>query len=463
VKCLPTLLIAFSLVLSAAAPAAAQDLLRKAPPQDRPILITGADVHPVSGPVIESGAVYFDRGVIRAVMTADEADRWRRSSDRPVNLRVIDASGKRVYPGLIGANTVTGLMEIGAVGVTVDVNEQGSITPEARAISSVNPDSTLIPVTRLAGVLTTGVMPSGGVVPGRAAVIRMDGWTWEDMAVKADAGLIVAWPNLRPISAWWMTKSPEEQRREALESRQSVIDLLDAAEAYLAAREADPDGVPLDMRFEAMRPSMNAETPVFVRAQELEQIQDAVSVLAERGFDVVVVGGRDAPLCADLLKAHDVAVMITGTHTLPARRDAVYDDPFTLPNRLEQAGLRWCLATSGGTFQTPHERNLPHHAATAVAYGLPHDAALRSITLSAAELLGVEDKLGSIEPGKLATIIITDGDPLEITTRVTQAFIDGREIDLRSKQTELYEKYREKYRQLESINDKNAPPGSSRP
>jgi imidazolonepropionase-like amidohydrolase len=370
-----------------------------------------------------------------------------------VNLRVIDASGKHVYPGLIGANTVTGLMEIGAVGVTVDVNEQGSITPEARAIASVNPDSTLIPVTRLAGVLTTGVMPSGGVVPGRAAVIRMDGWTWEDMAVEDDAGLIISWPRLRPIDAWWMDASPEEQQKEAMENRQNIIDLFDAADAYFAAREADPDGVPIDTRFEAMRPSMTGETPVFARAQELEQIQDAVSVLTGRGMNVVIVGGRDAPLCADLLSENGVAVMITGTHNLPDRRDADYDETFTLPKKLEGAGVRWCLATSGGTFQTPHERTLPHHAGTAVAYGLPYDAALRSITLSAAELLGVADKLGSIEPGKLATIIVTDGDPLELTTRVTQAFIDGREIDLRSKQTELYEKYREKYRQMGIIND----------
>ena len=439
-------------MIALSASAMAQDLLHKAPPQERPILITGATVHPISGEPIERGGVYFESGVIRAVMTEDEAQRWRRSSDRPVNLRVIDARGKRVYPGLIGANTVTGLMEIGAVGVTVDVNEQGSITPEARAIASVNPDSTLIPVTRLAGVLTTGVMPSGGVVPGRAAVIRMDGWTWEDMAVEDDAGLIISWPRLRPINAWWMETSPAEQRKEAMKNRQNIIDLFDAAESYFAAREADPT-VPIDTRYEAMRPSMAGETPVFARAQELEQIQDAVSVLTERGMNVVIVGGRDAPLCAGLLKAKDVAVMITGTHNLPDRRDAAYDETFTLPKELEEAGVRWCLATSGGTFQTPHERTLPHHAGTAVAYGLPYDAALRSITLSAAELLGVGDRLGSLEPGKLATIIVTDGDPLELTTRVTQAFIDGREIDLRSKQTELYEKYREKYRQLGIIND----------
>jgi len=438
--------------LAVAATAGAQDLLPKSADQEKPILIIGATVHPIAGEPIPNGAVFFDEGVIRAVFTSDEADRWRRTSNRPVDLRLVDASGMHVYPGLIGANTVTGLMEIGAVDVTIDVNEMGAITPEARAISSVNPDSTLIPVTRAAGVLTVGVMPSGGVVPGRAAVIRLDGWTWEDMAVEADAGLIVSWPNLLPSSAWWVTKSKDEQKKDAMENRQRIIDLFDAADAYVAAREAD-DSVPMDLRYEAMRPALAGESPVYVRAQELEQIMDAVSVCAGRGMDVVIVGGRDADQCADHLVANGASVIVTGTHRQPRRRDSAYDEAFTLPARLEAAGVKWCLATSGGTFQTPHERTLPHHAATAVAYGLDHDAGLRSITLSAAEILGVDDRLGSIEPGKSATLIVTTGDPLEITTEIRGAYIDGREIDLRSKHTELYEKYREKYRQRGIIND----------
>jgi len=443
-----TLLIALLITSNAHA----QDLIPKAAPQDRPVLITGATIHPVSGEPVPEGALFFEDGVIRAVFSRSEAERWRRSGDRPVNLQIIDAAGKHIYPGLIGANTVTGLMEIGAVDVTVDVNEQGAVTPEARAIAAVNPDSTLIPVTRAAGVLTTAVMPAGGTVPGRAAVIRMDGWTWEDMAVEADAGLIVDWPRLRPIDAWWMTRTRAEQIEDAEANRQAVIDLLDRANAYLAAREAD-DSIPEDTRYEAMRPALEGTKPVFMRAQELEQIQDAVSVAADYGLDTVIVGGADAHLAADHLRDHDVAVIITGTHRTPGRRDAHYDDPFTLPAKLDAAGLRWCLATSGGTFRTPHERQLPHHAATAVAYGLDHDAGLRSITLSAAEILGVGDRLGSLEPGKLATFFIATGDPLEITTEIERAFIDGREIDLRSKHTELYEKYREKYRQLGIIND----------
>ena len=428
--------------------AMAQDLVHKPGPQTTPVLLVGATVHPVSSEPIEGGAVYFDDGVIRAVMTADEAERWRRSPSRPDDLEVQDLTGLHVYPGLVSGNTVLGLMEIGDVDVTNDTNEYGQVTPEARAVSSVNPDSTLIPVTRRAGILTAGVLPSGGAVPGRAAVIRLEGWTWEDMAIKPDAGLVVSWPNLRVSTAWWVSRTPEEQREQAQENRRRIIDLFDAAEAYFDARAADPAGTRIDTRYEALRPSLSGAAPVFVRAQELEQIMDAVTVCSSYGMRVVIVGGRDAEQCAEHLKAHDAAVMITGTHRMPRRADSPYDDAFTLPARLEAAGVRWSLATGGGVFQTPHERSLPHHAATAVAYGLDHAAGLRAITLSAAEVLGVGRYVGSIEPGKLASVIVTDGDPLEITTNVLGAYISGRSVDLSSKQTELYEKYRKKYQQL---------------
>ncbi len=454
IRTLTTAIAAFAVASSTFA----QDLLPKAAPQTQPILITGRDGSPTRPPASQSqiGAVLLSSKNIETgyvtFLPTNHPLRPGRTNPRQNNLEVIDAAGLHVYPGLIGANTVTGLVEIASVDVTVDTNEQGTITPEARAIAAVNPDSTLIPVTRAAGILTTGVMPSGGVVPGRAAVISMDGWTWEDMAVSGDAGLIIAWPNLLPRTAWWITKSVDEQKAESKENRQRIIDLFDAATAYHAARAADPT-IPTDLRYEAMRPSLTGEKPVFVQAQELEQIMDAVSVCASRGMNVVIVGGRDSHLCTDHLKAHNATVMITGTHRLPRRSDSYYDEPFTLPAKLEAAGVTWCLATAGGSVQPPHERQLPYHAATAVAYGLDHDAALRSITLSAAEVLGVANQLGSLEPGKRATLIITTGDPLEITTEITAAYIDGKSIDLRSKHTELYKKYREKYKQLGIIND----------
>jgi len=423
--------------------APAQDLLHKAPAQDRPIVIENATVHTVSGPTLRRGGMLITDGVIDRLWRGDTPD----LGPEYVNAQRIDADGLHCYPGLIGAYTMTGLVEVSAVRATRDYNEVGDATPEVRAAVSVNPDSTIIPVTRLNGVLTVGVVPAGGLVPGRASLIRMDGWTWEDMTIEDDMGLVINWPNMRVVSGFWVRTSEKEQRERTREQIGAITELFDTARAYLAAREADPT-IKTDIRLESMRSVLSGETPVLIDASELEQIQAAARFVEEQGLRAVIVGGRDSWLCTELLKRLDIPVVITGTHRTPRRRDSDFDEAFTLPQKLEQAGVRWCMATTGGSFNTPHERNLPYHAATAVAYGLDRDVAIRSITLSPAEILGVGDRLGSLDAGKAATLMLTDGDPLEQTTEIHLALIDGRRIELRSKQTDLNEKYREKYDQL---------------
>ena len=426
------------------APAAvAQDLGVKAPPQNAPVLIHNASIHPMTSATIAEGWVLFDEGVIQRM---GEGKPPRMGDD----VVTVDAEGMHVYPGLIGSNTVMGLVEIGAVRATIDYAEVGAITPEVRAAVSINPDSTIIPVTRSNGVLTVAVLPLGGVLPGRASVVRMDGWTWEDMAIESEAGLLINWPNVRPTRFPGMRRSEAEQRESIREAIAAIDRAFEDAAAYIAAREADPD-IPVDLRWEAMREVVSGSQPVFIRANEYEQMQSAIGWCARRGLSCVIIGGRDAARIVDHLKRYDVGVILTGTHRMPKRRDSSYDEIFRLPQLLEEAGVRWCLATSGGSFQTPHERNLPYHAASAVAYGLDPEVAVQSITIRAAEMLGVGDQLGSIDAGKAATLIVTTGNPLEITTSVELAFIDGRSIDLSNKQTVLYEKYREKYRQLELI------------
>lgn len=429
----------------------AQDLGLKSPPQNEPIVIRNASVFPVSGAPIERGFVLFVDGKIRQVGREGDA---LRLPERVV-AREIDALGKRVYPGLISGVTTLGLSEISSVRATQDATEIGDVTPEVRASVAVNPDSTHHPVTRSNGVLIAGVSPSGGVIPGRASVMQLDGWTWEDMTVLDDAGLVVSWPNVRPIRSRWIERSDEEQQKQIKERLDRIEDAFSGAEAYFAARKADAS-LPRSVRWDAFGPSLRGERPVFIQAQELEQIQSAVTWAAKRSLRVILVGGRDAPLVAELLKKHNVAVMVTGTHRMPRRSDANYDEAYTLPVEMEASGLKWALST-GGLTGFGNDRNLPYHAAMAVAHGLSNEAALRSITLSVAELLGVSDRVGSLEEGKDATLFIADGDPLEVTTKVEAAFIQGRQIDLSNKQTQLADKYREKYRQL-----KEAPsPGSS--
>jgi imidazolonepropionase-like amidohydrolase len=444
-----------SLLLAAAA--SAQDLAPKAPPQAKPILIINATIHPVTSTTLQSGWILFDRGVIQGIGMGPPAMKVSGAE-------TIDAKGKHVYPGLFAANTQLGLAEIGAVRASNDFTETGEVTPEVRAASAINPDSTLIPVTRSNGVLTAAVFPEGGRIPGQVSVIRLDGWTWEDMAVKADAGVAVEWPNMRPVVATWMERSEQEQADDIRKSVAVIDDAFKNAKSYLAARGADPSQ-PIDLRWEALRgvfPAASADSshptsniqhptstqlPVFVLAQDVDQITAAVTWSLQNGLKLVLVGGRDAPMVADLLKRHDIPVIITGTHAFPKRSDSPYDDAYTLPARLNAAGIKFAIASAD---RTAHERNLPYNAAMAVAYGLDRDAALKSVTLWPAEIFGLSRQLGSIETTRSATLIITDGDPLEVTTHIERAFIDGREIDLSNKQTRLAEKYREKYRQKES-------------
>jgi imidazolonepropionase-like amidohydrolase len=427
--------------------AQAQDLGVKAAPQSRPIVIVGATIHPVSSESIENGYIAFERGVITSIGSG--------SPEKTAETRVIEARGLHLYPGLISADTQLGLAEMAAVRATNDHSETGSITPEVRAIVAVNPDSTLLPVTRSNGILTVMVCPQGGRIPGRPGVMRLDGWTWEEMAVEPEVGMCISWPSTRTFSTPWMQQSEDEQREESRRAHEAINQAFDAAEAYIAAKAADP-GLPTDLRWEAMRavlPGGEAQQRVFITAGDVDQITAAVTWAVGRNLRPVIIGGRDAEQCADLLKRHEVPVIISGTHTFPKRADAPYDAPFTLPARLHAAGVKFCIASAD---RTAHERNLPYNAATAVAYGLDPEAALRAITQWPAEILGVGDRLGTLEVGKSATLIVTDGDPLEIVSNTRQAFIDGREIDLSNKQSALAEKYREKYRQREGQSTREA-------
>jgi hypothetical protein len=439
-----------------AGPARGQDLTHKAPPQAGPIAIVGAMIHPVSQPPFE-GAIVFDKGTITLLapgqMPAPSPD-----------VRVIDGKGKHVYPGLISPWTQVGLTEIQSVAATQDLVEVSSISPEARPAIAVNPDSTLIPVTRSNGIMLAGIFPDGQLVSGQVSVIRLDGWTMADMTVRGSSGIVLRWPQMRTISAWWMSESEDEQRKNITRNLERLRTVFDTAQAYANAKDADPTQ-PTDLRWEAMRPLFDAEADkdaaagrdapkdapsspparLFVLANDVDQISAAVAFAKERGVRLVIVGGRDAAMCAPLLKEHNVPVILTGAFVMPRRDDADYDEGYTRGLKLHEAGITFAISTAD---DIAHERNLPYSAAIAAAHGLPKDIALRSITLSAAEILGVADRYGSLESGKSATLIITSGDPLEVTTQIEGAFIDGREIDLSNKQTKLYDKYRDRYQQM---------------
>ncbi len=407
-----------------------------APSQTKPIAIKGATIHPVSGPDIPNGTIVFENGKITA-LGADAAI--------PSGADVIEANGKHVYPGLINANTVLGLVEIGAVRSTVDVEEAGALNPNVRSITSVNPDSELVPVARAAGVLTALSVPEGGIISGQSAVLRLEGWTPEEMTVLSPAAMHLRWPNLTIDRRPRARKSVKDQQKEIEKAQKQIRDAFANARAYWQARKNPAPDFKTDLRWEALMPVFDGKLPLFIHASTLAQIQAALAWANEMQLKFVLVDGDDAWRIAPQLKESGVAVILGPATSLPPRRDDDYDSAWSSAAKLQQAGVKFCIASSGRGAET-NERNVGYEAGLAAGYGLPKEEALKAVTLYPAQILGVADKLGSLETGKAATLIVTNGDPLDFPTQVEIAFIDGRKIDLSNRQTRLRDKYREKYR-----------------
>ncbi|MBL8516424.1 MAG: amidohydrolase family protein [Betaproteobacteria bacterium] len=416
------------------------------PKQTRPLLIAGATLHTISGIAIPDGRMLIDKGRIAAIGTA-------ASMPDAAGVEVLNLKGKHVYPGLIAANTAMGLAEVSAVRATVDLTETGPLNPNVRALVAVNADSELIPVARANGVLAALSVPragAAGLIGGTSAVIQLDGWTWEDMAIEREAGLHVFLPSMRSPAAQNPQLSPQriEDMQRTMQARLRTLDeAFESAAAYAKALSAG-ESVERDERWESMRPVFTGARKVFVHADDIAQLRHALGFAERFALKIVIVGGADAPLIAPLLKAKDVPVIIAGVHRLPLRRNDPPETPFFVAAKLHAAGVKVVIARTGGAGDAARERSLPFEAGTAVAHGLPRADALRAITLSAAEVLGVADKLGSLDPGKLANFFVTDGDPLEIRTNVERVFIQGRELPMTDKQTRLRDKYEERYRQL---------------
>ena len=420
------------LLLAWTAAAAAQD---KATASPRTFSIVGATIHPVSGPDVAGGTIVVRDGKIASISpgTAPEP-----------GAPVVDGKGKHVYPSLFPPMTVLGLEEIDAVRATLDKQELGGINPAARADVAINYDSELLPVARSGGVLVAGVTPIGGIIAGTAVATKLDGWTREDATLKAPAAITIYWPDLRinrSPDASRTVKKQEKTRDEALER---LKEAFRDARAYGKARAAEKTGgVPrhdFDPRLDALLPAIDGAIPVVVHAQRLAQIRDAIKWASEEKLRVVIWGGADAWRMADELAKAGVPVILESPLVLPVREDDPYDAQFADAGVLDRAGVR--VAFNDGGDDASNVRNFPQLAAMAVAYGYPREKALASLTLEPARILGVDGRIGSLEPGKDATLILTDGDILDLRTRVVGAYIDGRALDLSDRQKRLYERYR---------------------
>jgi imidazolonepropionase-like amidohydrolase len=400
-----------------------------APPQQHPIVVTGGTIHTITGDVITGGMLLFDKGKIVSV---------GRDLDTPPGTEVFDASGKHIYPGLILSRSTLGITEIGRISVSTDIAELGDINPNIRAQVAFHPTSDHLSVAAANGITTTVVTPAGSLIAGMPAAMATDGWTWEEMTIREGIAMVINWPSMN--------------NKENYETATAQIrDAFEKARRYKHAREAVAQGEssrhhPFDIRWEALMPVLRGNMPVHITVNDIRQIQAAIAWAEKEGLNTVLVGGRDIGLAADQLAEKNIPVILTGVISGPAHQWEGYDEGYTTPLKLYEAGVDFSIS---GDLGASGAYRLPHHAAAAAAFGLPEDEALKAITINAARILGIDDILGSIEPGKDATIMITNGSPLEISTQIEQVFIQGRKIDMTDRHLQLYKRYKEKHRQKE--------------
>lgn len=426
------ILLVFLFFLSVVITAYGQPNLIPAKPQQQPITITGATIHVGNGIVINNGYITFADGKIVATGEGNPAVL--------ANATVINATGKHIYPGFIAPLTELGLVEIesGAKG-TVDVGETGELNPHVRSIVAYNTDSKVIPTLRSNGILLAQIVPDGDQISGQSSVVQLDAWNWEDAAYKTDIAIHLNWPRIRPAFGSQSADAPSEKQKE--EVRKKIEEL----ESYFAqARAYAEKQVPeiKNLRFEAMKGLFNGSKKLFIEANQAKDILQAVEFGKKFGLRIVITGGTESYLVTNALHEAEVPVILRETQTLP---DKVEDDvylPYKLPRILQDAGLLYGLTGTGYWRQ----RNLPFEAGNAVPYGLTKEQALSMITLNTAKILGIDRTCGSLEPGKDATLFISEGDALDmLTLKVEKAFIQGRDINLDNLHKQLYRKFAEKY------------------
>jgi imidazolonepropionase-like amidohydrolase len=408
------------------------------------LVIDGATVHPVSGPAFV-GRVVIEDGLIAAA-GGDAAV--------PAGATVLDAAGLHVYPGLFDAMSQLGLLEVGAVAATDDQAEMGIYNPHLAAATAIHPASEVIPVTRANGVTHSVVAPrtdGDGVIAGQAALVHLAGWTVEEMALDPAVAMVIVWPEIETrsfdFSTFSIRETPYNEAKEKAEERVNELrDWFEAARHYGQAAAAANPRAERDLKLEALAGALDGGQRVVIVADAERDIEAAVELAEEEGLDMILGGGRDAWKLKEMLAEKGIPVILGLTQSMPAEEDDPYDRPFRTAGELAAAGVKIAFASgAGGGFGPggPHQsRTTPYEAAMAAAYGLDRETALAALTRNPAEIFGAGDRLGTIEPGKIANLIVTDGSPLEITTQIVHLIIDGEEVALANRHRDLYERYR---------------------
>jgi imidazolonepropionase-like amidohydrolase len=428
--------------------AAAATLLAGA---DDTFLIRGIDVYPVTSKPMQGVSVLVQDGKIAEISA---------KITPPKGMKIVEGKGLRLYPGMIDSATNLGLQEVQSVRETVDTGELGEFMPQLRALVAVNPESEHFGAVRVNGITSAIALPGGGggrgggtqTIGGQAALIHTSGWTWEDMEISRSAAMQLTFPSMggRGGRGGFTPDTVAElvggdagaagganARRQYDDAIAKINDFFDEARRYQKEKAAHAPGFETDLKKEAMIPVLDGKLPLAVSASTADAIHDAIQFADKQHVKIVIMGPREVGKAGAELKAHNIPVILGRALALPEHEDDSYDQAMALPNEFYKAGVKFAM----GTFTNEFVRNLPYQAATAVAFGLPADEALKSVTINPAEIWGQADKVGSIEKGKWADLVITNGDMLEIQTKIEHVYVKGKEVDLTNKQTRLYEKY----------------------
>ena len=409
--------------------------------------IVGAKIFTVSGAVIDNGTVVIQNGKITEVGAGVTV---------PAGAEKIEGRGLSVYPGMIDSATSLGLAEIGqGANATVDAAEIANNNANAKAITAVNPHTSHVNVTRVNGITAVMSAPTGGLIAGQGTVINLNGSTQVEMSVEPTVALVVNFPRVAQGGGFGggfggFGGGQQIDFTEALKRRDTQVEDLKkiftaalnhakAMEAY--AKDKTLPLVPTNLSMEAVIPYARGEKPIAFTAERERDIKAVIKFITEMKVKGILVGGQEAWKVADDLKKNNIPVIFTHIYSLPVRDDDPYDYLFEGPAKLQAAGVKFAIATGD---QGAEARDLPYQAGIAGSYGLPQEEALKAVTLYPAQILGVADRMGSIEVGKMGNLVVTDGDLLDPRTNVKQLFINGRLIPLTSRHTELFESFKER-------------------
>jgi imidazolonepropionase-like amidohydrolase len=404
--------------------------------QAKRILLTNGFLHVGNGQTMESALVGVVDGKITIVQNSLATTINKKEWDTIINL-----NGQHIYPAFVAPNSTLGLTEIDAVRATRDFDDVGELNPHVRTQIAYNAESRVIETVKTNGVLITQATPRGGTISGTSSVMFLSGWNWEDATILKDDGIHLNWPSSTEGGGWWAEPAPKKRNENYEAEKTKINDFFQLAATYAKAKNPT-----VDLRLEAMKACFTGGKRVFFHADELQQILDIMDFVKEFNIKFpVLVGGYDAHLIGKRFKDANIPVMLTRVHSLPELDEDAVDLPFKLPFLLNQQGIKFCLQNSGD-METMNARNIPFLAGTAIAYGLTDEEALRAISLSSCEILGIDKKFGSIQVGKSATLFVSEGPALDMrTNKVSLILVNGKFEAVTNFQTELYNKYKKKY------------------